>query len=166
MALLMLVMVSLVATFAIRRATLGEQVSKGVRTHTVAFQAAETALRYCEDQILKNGTDAPTLVAYDDTGKLPDQWNTRSNWAPSKGLAKVVSATAANSGDTKARALPDEALPRCMAERLRMRNEEGAEVEAFLVTAVGFSPDYRLNANGTPDTGSEVWLQSTITRPR
>lgn len=50
-----------------------------------------------------------------------------------------------------------------MVERLRLNSEEGARREAFLVTAVGFSPDYR-KESGKPDSGGEVWLQSTVSR--
>lgn len=34
--------------------------------------------------------------------------------------------------------------------------------EAYIITARGFSPDYDTSANGTPISGAEVWLQSSI----
>ncbi len=166
MSLVLLILVSLVATYAIRRAISGEQVSKGMRTQAVAFQAAETALRYCEDQILKGGPNAPTAMPFPVDGGAPEQWKTRANWALDAGKAKVLDKSFANSADASARPLPDAVLPRCMAESMRMRNDAGSEVVALLVTAVGYSPDYRLNANGVPETGSEVWLQSTLTLQR
>lgn len=67
----------------------------------------------------------------------------------------------AYSDEAVARSL--EVVPRCMVERLRLNSEEGARREAFLVTAVGFSPDYR-KESGKPDSGGEVWLQSTVSR--
>jgi type IV pilus assembly protein PilX len=164
-ALVMLILVSLVATVAIRRATSGEQVSKGMRTQTVAFQAAETALRYCEDQIISNGASGPVPAPVPLDGSAPALWKTRSNWALSAGKAIAVGTSVANSADSAARQLPIGVLPRCMAESLRLSNE-GQDLEGFLITAVGFSPDYRSTAAGMPETGSEVWLQSTITRPR
>lgn len=168
MALVMLILVSLVATVAIRRATSGEQVSKGMRTQTVAFQAAETALRYCEDQIIKGGASGPVPAPVPLDGSAPALWKTRSNWALSQGTASAgqaiaVGTSVANSADSAARQLP--VLPRCMAESLRLP-DEGQQLEAFLITAVGYSPDYRATSAGMPETGSEVWLQSTITRPR
>ncbi|VTU33726.1 Tfp pilus assembly protein PilX [Variovorax sp. PBS-H4] len=165
MALILLILVSLVATVAIRRATSGEQISKGMRTQTVAFEAAETALRYCEDQVIKGTASAPVVAPVPLDGSAPVQWKTRSNWALSAGKAIAIRFTVANSADSTARQLPTEALPRCMAESLRLPND-GQDLEGFLITAVGYSPDYRTTAAGTPETGSEVWLQSTITRPR
>lgn len=170
MALILLIMISLIATVAIRRATTGEQVSKGLRTQTVAFQAAETALRFCEDQILKNtkvtsGTRTLEPADYpEDRRSSPSLWKTRANWELSTGKAVAIDTAVVNSTDAAARTLKDAVLPRCMVERLWLPSEDGAEVEAFLITAVGYSPDYRTNAKGTPDSGSEVWLQSTITR--
>ncbi|MDR6855435.1 PilX N-terminal domain-containing pilus assembly protein [Variovorax guangxiensis] len=171
MALILLIMISLIATVAIRRATTGEQVSKSLRTQTVAFQAAETALRFCEDQIIRNskvqsGT-RPALEPADypeDRRSSPSLWKTRANWELSTGKAVAIDTAVVNSTDAAARTLKEAVLPRCMVERLWLPSEDGAEVEAFLITSVGYSPDYRTNAKGTPDSGSEVWLQSTITR--
>ena len=163
MALVLLVLVSLVATFAIRRATLGEQVSKAMRTQTVAFQAAETALRYCEDQIVKDGAGAPAPIPYPLDGSAPEQWKKRANWELTAGKAKAIDASIVNLDDDAARKFSNDLLPRCMVERLRLP-DEGEELEAFLITAVGYSHDYRLNADKMPETGTEVWLQSTITR--
>lgn len=164
MALVLLIMVSLAAIVAIRRATSGEQVSKGLRTQTVAFQAAETALRYCEDQTLKGGSGAPAPIPFSLDGGVPEQWKNRANWESAAGKAKTIDTAIANSTNSAARSLSNGVLPRCMVERLRMPSDDGTEIEAFLVTAIGYSPDYRLNADNVPETGSEVWLQSTITR--
>lgn len=169
MALILLIMISLIATVAIRRATTGEQVSKGLRTQTVAFQAAETALRFCEDQILKNtevrsGTSTLKPADYPEGVSSPSLWKTRANWELSTGKAVAIDTAVVNSTDAAARTLKEAVLPRCMVETLRLKGDE--QVDAFLITAVGYSPDYRLNGNGKPETGSEAWLQSTITRSR
>ena len=171
MALVLLVMISLVATLTIRRATSSEQVSKSIRTNTVAFQAAETALRFCEEQILTNskvqsGTKTLEPAEWPDSG-APSLWKTRSNWDLTAGKAIAIDSAVVNSSDAAARKLPDDALPRCMVEKMRLRDVGGAKVEAFLITAVGYSPDYHVNkTTSTPDAGGEVWLQSTITRQR
>ena len=171
MALVLLVLISLVAAVTIRRATSGEQVSKSLKTHMVAFQAAETALRFCEEQILSNskvqsGTRPPLEPAdYPLDGGAPSQWKTRANWVLTAGKAVAIDTSIVNSTNAAAKQLAEEVLPRCMVERLRLRSEEGSDIEAFLVTAVGYSPDYR-TTSGKPDSGGEVWLQSTITRRR
>jgi type IV pilus assembly protein PilX len=170
MALVLLVMISLVATLTVRRATSSEQVSKSIRTNTIAFQAAESALRFCEDQILmnskvQNSKKTVEPAEWPDSG-APSLWQTRSNWDLAGDKAIAIDATVVNSTDDAARKLPDEALPRCMVEKMRLRGDgSGARVEAFLITAVGFSPDYHFNTTTkTPEAGGEVWLQSTITR--
>jgi hypothetical protein len=54
-----------------------------------------------------------------------------------------------------------------MVERMRLDSDEGAEVDAFLITAIGFSADYHQTTSASPpDAGGEVWLQSTVTRRR
>ncbi|MBT2304582.1 hypothetical protein J7E70_29605 [Variovorax paradoxus] len=172
LALVLLVLISLVAVVAIRRATSGEQVSKALKTHTVAFHAAETALRFCEDQVLKNskvvsGKDVLDPPLYPMDGSAPALWSSRANWDLAAGKAVAIDTTLANSKDSAARQLPKTALPRCMVEQLRLPSDEGAEVDAFLVTAVGFSADYhQTTSTSPPDAGGEVWLQSTVTRRR
>ncbi|RST56826.1 PilX N-terminal domain-containing pilus assembly protein [Variovorax sp. MHTC-1] len=172
LALVLLVLISLVATVAIRRATSGEQVSKALRTHTVAFQAAETALRFCEDQVLRNskvvsGVDELQPAPYPMDGSAPMLWSNRTNWEPGVRKAIAIDTTMVNSKDSAARKLPSTALPRCMVERMRLDSDEGAEVDAFLITAIGFSADYhQTTSTSPPDAGGEVWLQSTVTRRR
>lgn len=165
--LILLIVISLVAVMAIRASISGEQVSKALRTNAAAFQAAETALRFCEDQMLRNGKIVSGGVTtlphpYPTDGTAPALWSVRANWALAAGKAVEIDAAAVNSANAAARSLP--VLPRCMVEERRFPRDEGARREAFLITAVGFSPDYRLGASGKPESGGEVWLQSTLTR--
>lgn len=162
--LILLIVISLVAALAVQRSISGEQVSKALRTQTEAFQAAETALRYCENQILENSTisngtslHTPHPVPLD--GTAPALWKDRANWASRAGKAVAIDDKLANSSDPAARTLT--VLPQCMAERIDLPGD-GARREAFVVTAVGYSPDYRAT-NGKPESGGEVWLQSTVT---
>jgi type IV pilus assembly protein PilX len=171
-ALILLILISFIASMAIQRATSGEQVSKALRTHTVAFQAAETALRFCEDQVLKtstvvSGKNVLVPSPYPMDGSAPALWSTRTNWDLAAGKAVAIDSTLINSKDSAARKLPTEVLPRCMVERMRLDSDEGAEVDAFLITAIGFSADYHQTTSASPpDAGGEVWLQSTVTRRR
>jgi type IV pilus assembly protein PilX len=166
MALILLILISFLAALAVRHAVSGEQVSKALRTSTVAFQVAETALRFCEDQVLRNGSVASGTKTqdphpYPPDGSAPELWRNRANWEPAAGKAVEIDIRTAYSDEAAARSL--EVLPRCMVERLRLNSEEGARREAFLVTAVGFSPDYR-KESGKPVSGGEIWLQSTVSR--
>lgn len=167
MSLILLIVISLVATLAIRASISGEQVSKSLRTHTAAFQAAETALRYCEDQILRHaqvgsGASAKLPHPVPADGTAPALWSSRANWVLSAGKAVEIDAAAADSSDSAARSLP--VRPRCMVEKVLLQNDGGgAARDSFVVTAVGFSRDYRTSAAGKPISGGEAWLQSTVT---
>lgn len=58
-ALIMLVIISLMAVMIVRNATSSEAVNSNVRQLQLATQAAETALRYCEDaaiNLINSGT--------------------------------------------------------------------------------------------------------------
>ncbi|MEJ7686273.1 MAG: hypothetical protein WKG52_04335 [Variovorax sp.] len=165
--LVFLILISLVTALAVQRSISGEQVSKALKTQAVAFQAAETALRYCEDQLLRtsslpsgSGRAAPQAVGPD--GKAPVLWMARDEWKRTTGKAVEVGTALVNSTDAAARKL--EVLPQCMAERIDLPGD-GARREAFLVTAVGYSPDFRTTA-GRPESGGEVWLQSVVTPRR
>jgi type IV pilus assembly protein PilX len=166
MALILLILISFLAALAARHAVSGEQVSNALRTNTVAFQAAETALRFCEDQILRHGmvvsgdtTRVPQPYALD--GTAPELWRTRANWDPAKGIAVAIDTGIVDSKDSAARRLGFP--PRCMVEERRLNEGDGRR-KAFLITAVGFSSDYRLGGSGKPESGGEVWLQSTVSR--
>ena len=164
MALVLLVMISLIAVLAVQRATSGEQISKALRTHAVAFQAAEAALRYCEDQMLKSGavmSGARRMPPHPDPldGTKPSLWSDRANWEPAAGRAVELDPGLVNSADAAARSLP--MLPRCMVESTSLPGETTRR-PAFLITAVGFSADYH-RTHGKPDAGGEVWLQSLVT---
>ena len=52
--LIFFVVMTLIGVTAIRNATSGEKIAGNVRNHQLAFQAAEQALRFCEDDLQKN----------------------------------------------------------------------------------------------------------------
>ncbi len=159
-ALILLLAVSLIGVMAMRGAISGEQVSKSLRSSVAAQQSAETAIRYCEDQVLFHAGGGLTLLP------APDQelWKTRANWTAVAGKANVVPKASVNSTDTAARQMPDALLPRCMIEELRLRQELGGPTVAYRVTALGYSLDYKEDASGRPLAGGEAWLQSMVRR--
>lgn len=161
MSLILLVIVSLVGAMAIRSAISGEQVSKSFRSNALASQAAETALRYCEDQVLR-GTSAVIVNPLPVSGGGAELWKTRSNWALTTKAIRVPAAVV-NSADSAARTLATEQLPRCMVEQYPLLSVPGSlPRQSYLVTAVGYSPDYSENSAGLRQSGSEVWLQSML----
>jgi type IV pilus assembly protein PilX len=173
MSLILLVLISLVAITALKGSISGEQVSKNMRTNSVALQSAETALRLCEDAVrsgvLKIGDAPDDLVVIqpfpDDAllvaGDMPAQWRNRANWAA--GLAPRVTTAIPNARVVVEgmRPLP---APRCMVEQYRLPrlDPDPTLSDPFLVTAVGYSPDYTQNAAGDGLTGGEMWVQSVL----
>lgn len=157
-ALILLLAVSLIGVLAIRSAITGEQVAKSLRSHAAALQSAELALRYCEDQLIHH-TGGPLIVL-----PIPDQeqWKTRAHWQPDGAKVNAVPADVAGGSDGSARRPADAFLPRCMVETLRLPMQEGGPSNAYRVTAVGYSTDYREDAGARPMAGGEAWLQSVV----
>jgi len=167
LALVLLAVISMVAIMSVRGSISTEAVAKNLRTSAVALQAAETALRYCEEQVLSgniaNGVVALTINELSLTGTetIPTLWATRANWANAS-IANTLSTTVANSDDTAARALP--VLPQCMIERYGLPTTQGGVPrESYLITSVGYSTDYR-TSGGQVISGGETWLQSILRR--
>ncbi|MDO8279151.1 MAG: PilX N-terminal domain-containing pilus assembly protein [Burkholderiaceae bacterium] len=164
LSLILLVVISLVAIAAVRGSISGEQVSRNLRTNAAAAQAAETALRLCEDDVLSG---SPTFViiplSITGTNTMPQTWRTRSNWSDAT-LANVLTTDIVNSADDAARTLP--VMPRCMIEEYPLLTlQGGVPRQSYLITSIGYSADYRVNGSNQLISGSEVWLQSILRRP-
>lgn len=164
--LILLVVVSVVAITTLKTSISGEQVSKNMRTNVVALQSAETALRLCEDAVRKGvsvvGTAAFSKLPVPDTlsaGDSPTQWKTRSNWATGSAVSTLIPSNKALVSGM--RPTPQ---PRCMVEQYRLPrlDPDSTLSDPYLVTAVGFSPDYQVDGNGNPIAGGEVWVQSVL----
>jgi type IV pilus assembly protein PilX len=165
-ALIMLVIISLLATLSMRNATSTESVSGNVRTTQLATQAAEIALRYCEAAVVQiNGgpgslVSLPAIQDYRASPLLP-LWQDTANWDSATSVALVVptaSVNQAGAGATFKRA------PECMVERMPMVSTAGAltTTSTYVITARGFGPEVAADAARGRPTGSEVWMQSTI----
>ncbi len=151
-ALIMLVVISMVALMSLKSSISGEQVSNNLRTSALATQSAEAGLRYCENLVLTAGpgliiNELPLTV----TTGLPNLWETRANWTTT--FAMVVPASFVDSTVDATRA--QRTLPMCMVERYRML---GA-ADSFLITSIGYSPDFSKNAAGVVIAGGETWMQ-------
>lgn len=164
-ALVMLVVISLLATSSIRNTVSSEAVSGNVRTTQLASQAAEIALRYCEEAVIANVKSFTALPAdfniLDSVAPLPPRAVDPANWDKVTTDVFVVPDDQVNlsAGETFRR------LPECMVERVAVVNATSSAItttSTYLITARGFGPEVQDDpARGRP-TGSEVWLQSTI----
>ena len=188
-ALVMLVVISLLATLSMRNATSSESISGNVRTTELATQAAEIALRYCEEAVAQSigwpGTlnplpfipafsSTPLWSAKNGSGVLTNWDGAASSAAPVNPTGPVLvipdtSINQAGAGVTFKRP------PECMVERMQMATNSTTVTTAttFVITARGFGPDVAADTSGvrprprrgsedSTERGSEVWMQSTI----
>lgn len=170
MALIMLVVITMLATFSMRNSTSSEAVSSNVRTTELATQAAESALRYCEQAIeayIKIGTavPAPGILPYSATPR----WSTRNatskeltNWDTSASVGNnyVMVISSVVNGTSSYRRPPE-----CMIEPAfdPSATDPSINTRTFIITARGFGPEVAAaDASRSRPLGSEAWLQSTI----
>jgi Tfp pilus assembly protein PilX len=148
--IIFLLLVSLFSATALRSASSTEQVMAGVRTVEMATQAAEAALHYCEESVMKSGA-VPILAV-----QLPPAWAVIENWDGMPGLAFTLPPSTMNQRQL---GVTYQRLPECLVERLL----PGEEV--FVVTARGFGPEVSalgVDAGSRRPMGTEIWLQSHI----
>ncbi len=161
MSLIMLVVISMLATMSMRNATSSEAVSSGVRTTALASQAAEAALRYCENTTfqIRSGTAAPAGFNILDTS-TPPLWQSTANWDQVTTSVFLVPLATVNNADGYA---AYKRSPECMIERVPVVTASGAvsNTSTYVITARGFGPEV-VSTAGIRPVGSEVWLQSTI----
>ena len=183
-ALILLVVISLLALTSMRNAGSSENVAGNVRTTELATEAAEIALRFCENQVLTlmggptPPPSAPTLPTSPPTPVIleptdPPKWQDIS---PLK--APAATSWWDDSPNTMAFALDLSLVnqatlvttykrpPECMIE---MQFPAGGvdktltSTSSFVITARGFGPDVTAaNTARARPLGTEVWLQSNI----
>jgi type IV pilus assembly protein PilX len=165
-AMVMLVIISLLASMSIRNALSSESVSGNVRTTELANQAAETALRVCESAISANVLAATALPAgltpldYADPPRFKDMATWWDKSPRPAGIYEIPS-DKVNTGGTTATFVR---MPECMVEKVRVVNTGNnglSTTRTYMITARGFGPDVKVNAAGRPE-GTEVFLQSVL----
>ena len=163
--LILLVVISLLSAMTLRTAINAEVVSSGPRVVVMGHQAAELALKYCEEatvQQVQSSVTLPSVPAIQDYPALASavpKWQDLGNWDSGRVGVFVVPASAMNQAGPY---VSYNRLPECLVERLPMANADNSTntSNSFVVTARGFGPEV---ASGTArPTGAEVWLQSTI----
>lgn len=168
MTLVILVVVSLLALMSVRNSITNEKISGGVRAQALANQAAELALRYCEQSIVSGYSTSPTFASTTfnvSTQVLPyssvPRWQSTTVWDSASTATFVVPLAVVNpSGLLATYRRP----PECMVEPVPgYRGNSVSTTASFVVTARGFGPEVAAadTARTRPD-GTEVWLQSTI----
>ncbi len=161
MSLLMLVLVSLLATTTMKSALSSEAVSAGVRQNQLAHQAAEMALRHCEDAVFNHansGAALPSGLAIQDFGITPSWQATATTWDQINLAIYVLSLNDVNNNGA-----PYQRPPECLVEHLAAAGTPEHNT-VFVVTARGFGPEVPKAGDSTDrrPKGSEVFLQSTL----
>jgi len=164
--LIMLAVLSLLASVSIRGASSTEQVANQSRLKSLAQQSAEAALRFCEEQVQANaldGTKGFVPQAAPVRSPLTYTWQTMSNWDaidpgvnPFVGTGNLKAVTFTASGDAGG-VTYFKRQPECMSQYLT-----AADTKIFVTTSRGFGPDVAAKDGNAPK-GSEVWLQSVVT---
>jgi type IV pilus assembly protein PilX len=143
--LIMLVVIGLVSATAMRGALTADQISNNARLESLAKQAAQIALRFCETAVTEKTITIQAAAATE----AKQAWRTYSNWGGTKPIATTLTKDYMKSTDS---AFTPSSLPQCMAEV----SPDSAALT--IVTARGFGPDYVAKSNA----GAVVWLQSVI----
>lgn len=169
--IILLVIVSVLATFSTRNAASTENVSGNVRLTELATQAAELALRHCEDSVAEViAVSAGATSSYDTTFTLANilpsgmetAWQATTQWDSATSPAYVVPLARVNQADL---ATTYKRPPECMVASVPFVLPSGAisMTAAFIVTARGFGPDVpAADPDRTRPVGTEIWLQSQI----
>lgn len=177
-AMIMLIIVSLLAAIAVRNATSSEGINANLRQTQLATQAAESALRYCEDAAINTVNEGTGTFAFTSPGgtaianlaltniiaaptgtntptsALPANWDTTTN--NGQLIVPIATVNLAGISTTFARA------PECMIERARPDAAQ-SYLSVLTVTARGFGPEVAAaDGSRSRPVGSEVWLQSTL----
>lgn len=152
--LVMVTLISLGAAATLKQTLQAELIGQHVRMESVAWQAAQQALRHCEAASLQQPPGI-TIQAAPAAPEDQPAWALFSYWRDDAGhpslATRVPTPPGASTGD------PAPPRPQCMAGY-----SQADTVRLITITARGFSPDYQGDAQGRTLQGSVVWLQSTI----
>ncbi|MDO4681616.1 MAG: hypothetical protein Q4B17_02360 [Lautropia sp.] len=174
-ALVMLAIMGVGAAVAFRMSMTSDMIGTNLRQRSLAFQAAEAALKYCEEQVISNPERVTML-----TGQQPRQeWMDEETWNASHFLPPAEALNLPANLKHHPRCLVrhftleqwrDVSPPRQGTVTVESRGFDPKRVVLYRITARGFSPDYqppkKLSWKNDYDyqsaVGAEVRLQSMI----
>lgn len=153
-ALVMLVIIGIASVSIMRGALSSDLIANNTRVQTLAMQAAQIALRYCEDEAVKYANGLPTLI-HEPEPDAPDPraWEVFANWSDNEKVNEVPNQYMESDNST----FVPGTLPQCLVQEKDLAGQT-----IYEVTARGFSPDYAADEDGSTASGSVVWLQSML----
>lgn len=175
--LILIVILSLLGSVAMRNATQTERSINGVRTSQVAHEAAETGLRFCEQIAIFSEEGKP----YDEYGTTDLTEKVITTFITSEQDASAAWRTAVNWIGTHAIVVPEHYLnrhkgvtvdtdatpltvaPRCIIQKIQTTSTP--QLTGYLITARGFANNAKFESDtGKVTYGAEAWMQSTLTK--
>lgn len=165
-ALIMMAVIAVSSSIALKSALLQDMVSANLRSRSMASQAAEAALRYCEASVTTAKLTAaqvamkraPAVAA----SETPDWAKTETWTGASQYVVKVPDTFKFDGSDTRYLRPPECLIQEITLSPMPSLDPYSPVPEAYLITARGFSPDYAESSNSTPIAGAVVWLQSSV----
>ena len=171
--LVMLVVIGLTSAASLRNASSNERVSHNFRMHWLAEQYAEAALRYCQSQLLLadaqrvSSLQEAALLSLSD--KAAPAWANPQTWSGTGGAFASLTGVAQAFVESSDSTFVPKMLPQCVVERqalpLLQNGVSVGSADVYVITARGFSPDYREIGPGVR-SGAVVWLQCRLSIQR
>lgn len=150
-ALVVLVIIGLTSAAVMRGALSSDLVTNNTRVQTLATQAAQVALKYCELSLQAPPPIPITLLAEPPAGE-DMAWTVFGNWSD----VDKVNTVPDEFMKSELSSFAPSRMPQCIAQR----SSVGGTKPTIVVTARGFSPDFQADADtGATVAGSVVWLQ-------
>jgi Tfp pilus assembly protein PilX len=173
-ALILVVILSLLGALAVRNATQSERSINGIRSAHGAREAAETALRFCEQIAMWDGNEGagaeysgaglraqiistPVITSEQDATAA---WRSLPNWTSGQAITVPDDYTRpyADGGASA----PLNTAPRCIIQKIQGAGTP--PVQGYLITARGFGNGVVFDSHsGKTKYGAEAWLQSILT---
>jgi len=173
--LIMLGLLSMMATTSLHNAQSTESISANTRTTQLASQAAEIALRHCEASVMmrmaiKSGDTTSATAQYTTSFtyanitpfESPPAWqDAAGQWDKSNPYVFVIPLSLMGDASLYKRA------PECMVESISEQpsgtTQPAGTRNHFIITARGFGPEVAsAGAKRLRPVGTEVWLQTHV----
>lgn len=138
--LIFVVVMLLIGVTAIRNVTLGEKMAGNTRNQELAFQAAEQALRFCENAMLTNASGKPTAQTPSTTGNL---WDVAANWQGANSVA--ISSKPPPGVNTAPRCMVEDVKSTLRLDPTQLKKDDASQV-------------YRITARGTGASDNAIVL--------
>lgn len=175
-ALILLVVISLLAATSMHNAASTESAASNVRSTELANDAADIALRYCEDHVLTvmGGSNPPTTtptaatsppspIIWGPSDPAPPRWKNTAVWDSTASVAFTLPLDKVNKLGLSA---TYKRSPECLIETQTISGLPAnvlTNTSSFVITARGFGPEILApDATRARPEGTESWVQSHI----